>query len=325
MLNPISSKLEISNTKLNVIAMTKDILYSIGQTSSGQLIKAVDAEKGDSYVCPSCNQEFVLRKGTRKRPHFAHKALSPNCTPETALHYEFKILMFKRIQESITQKSPLELQWKCSDCGGQHRGNLLKKATLVKLEHDLGTCKPDIALIDEYGSKVAVIEVIVSHVPEQSTLDYYSSKNIAVVSYKLNSDEDINRIDIPVLEPDSVVNVCRNPKCLKCGKHQSKKCLLIIDGNCWKCKAKMKVAALRGDVGYEGDFTNSDIQLAIQNGVFMKWQYSRTAGRRYIASTCRKCNKFVGHHYLFDYVAVLEYERLEIDAGYYCPNCSGDD
>lgn len=315
----------LSDINLGVVAITKDILYSIGKTRLGQLVQAVDAEKKAAYICPACNQKFVLRKGVRKRPHFAHKALSPNCTPETALHYGFKILLFRKIQECLDKKLPLELQWQCSACGGQHRGNLLKKATSVKLEHNLGTCKPDIALLDEYGFTVVVIEVIVSHVPEQSTLNYYSSKHIAIVSYELKSDEDINRLNSAILEPDSV-DVCSNPKCSTCASYKSRKRLLIIEGNCWKCRAPMKVAALQGDMGYEGNFSKSDIQLATQNGVFMKFHYSRTAGMRYIANTCRKCGAFVGDHYLFtDYVAVPEYERLEIDAGYYCPNCLGDD
>ncbi len=308
-----------------MISIIKDILYSIGKTSSGQLVQAVDADKNAAYVCPACNKEFVLRKGARKRPHFAHKALSPSCTPETALHYGFKIFLFRKIQECLDKKIPLELQWKCSVCGGQHRGNLLKKATSVKLEHNLGSCKPDIALLDEYDSTVAVIEVIVSHAPEQSALNYYSGKHIAVVLYELKSDEDVNRLDVAILEPDSV-NVCSNPKCSKCGSYKSRKRLLIIEGNCWKCRSPMKVAALQGDQGYEGSFSDSDIQLATQNGVFMKSHYSRTANIRYIANTCRKCDAFVGDSYLFyDYVAIPEYKRLEIDAGYYCPHCSDDD
>jgi len=307
-----------------VIAIAKDILYSIGRTSLGQLIKAVDAEKGVPYACPACSQDLVLRRGMRKRPHFAHKVLSPNCTPETALHYGFKTLLFSRIQRYLDQQLPLELQWHCSACGGEHRGNLLKKAVAAKLEHDLGGCQPDIALLDEHGSTVAVIEVIVTHAPEKLTLDYYRNHHIAVVSYKLESDEDINRLDAQILKPDSV-DVCSNPKCSKCGKHKSRKRLLIIEGECWKCRAPMKVAALQGDMGYEGSFSESDIQLAVQNGVFMKSHYSRTAGMRYTANTCRKCGAFVGDHYLFtDYVAVPSYSRQELDAGYYCPLCSGD-
>ena len=302
-------------------AIAKSILYSVGVSSSGQLVKALDAQKGLPYSCPVCEQVFILRKGTKKRPHFAHKTLTPNCTPETALHYGFKTLLCKRIQEFIDLSLPLNLQWNCSTCGGSHTGNLLKKATQVKLEHNLGRCQSDIALLDKNGHVIAVIEVVVTHAPEQAALGYYRQNHIAVVLFELKSDEDIARVDESVLKPDSV-NKCRNPKCSNCKRHMSKQKMLIIEGDCWKCGAPMKVAALRGDLGYEGSFSQEDAQLATQHGVYMRSQHSRTMRTRYFASTCRRCKAFVGEHYLFrDYVAVLEYKSQEIEAGYYCPHC----
>jgi ssDNA-binding Zn-finger/Zn-ribbon topoisomerase 1 len=310
--------------KLESAMKSKNILYSIARTPAGELIKAVNAKKAVSYVCPACSQSLILRKGTHKRPHFSHKFLSPNCTPETALHHGFKTLLFSRIEEHIFRNLPLEMQWDCPNCGGEHRGNLLKKAVSVRLEYNLGLCKPDIALLDSCNRTVAVIEIIVTHAPEQKALDYYEANRIAVVSYELESDEDIKRLDAPILKPDNVT-VCSNPKCSKCNNHLSKKYILIIDANCWNCRSPMKVAALRGDMEYidQGDFSSSDIQIASQYGVLMKSHYSRTAERKYVASTCRKCGAFCGKHYLFtDYIANPYYSCQKLDVGYYCPYCS---
>ena len=108
------------------------------------------------------------------------------------------------------------------------------------------------------------------------------------------------------------------------GNATTKKRLLIIDANCWKCRAPMKVAALRADTGYLniGDFTDLDIQLATQHGAFLRSHDSQTAGERYVANTCRRCKAFIGNHYLFsDYVADLALDRQELDAGYYCSVC----
>jgi Competence protein CoiA-like family len=304
--------------------MAKDILHSIAETATGQLIKARDADKGCSYACPACKQPFVFRKGSQKRPHFAHKVLSPNCTPETALHYSFKTLLHNKLQKYLDQDLPLRIQWTCSNCQEIHTGNLLKKAIQVRLEHNLGTCQPDIALLDKNDCVVAIIEVVVTHAPEQTTLEYYKKNQIAVVLYSLKSDEDIERLDGEILEPNDV-NLCTNPKCSECGEHMRKKQLLIIDATCWKCHAPMKVAALQSRSGYIrlSDFSESDIQLANQNGCFLKSQYSHVVEEKYVANTCRKCRKFIGDHYLFgDYVADLEYEREELDAGYYCHHCS---
>lgn len=295
----------------------------MAETPTGELIKASDAHKGGSYACPACKQSFVLRRGKRKRPHFAHKALSPNCTPETALHHSFKTLMHEKIQKHIEQSLPLKIQWDCSNCGEIHTGNLLKKAVKVQLEANLEICRPDIALLDKDGSTIAVIEVVVTHAPEETTLEYYQQNRIAIVIYSLDSDEDIKRLDDEVLKPDNV-SLCTNPKCLKCGNKMTKKYLEIIDASCWKCHAPMKVAALSSRLWYLGisDFSDSDIQLANQKGCFLKSQYSNVEKERYIANTCRKCNRFIGNHYLFrDYVSFIELEREELDAGYYCHHC----
>lgn len=304
--------------------MAKDVLYSIAETPTRQLIKARDADKGGGYTCPVCKQPFVLRKGSQKRPHFAHKVLSPNCTPETALHHSFKTLLHDKIQKHLEQNLLLRIQWNCSNCKEIHTGNLLKKAVQVRLEHNLGICQPDIALLDKNGCMIAVIEVIVTHAPKQATLEHYKQNRIAVVLYSLKSDEDIERLDGEILEPNDV-NLCTNPKCPKCGEYMHKKQLLIIEAKCWKCHAPTKVAALQSRSGYLGrsDFSESDVQLANQNGCFLKSQYSHVVEDKYVANTCRKCRKFIGDHYLFrDYVADLEYEREELDAGYYCQQCS---
>ena len=110
------------------------ILYSIANNSTGKMVNANDAEKELDYFCPLCKQPFILRKGKKKRPHFAHKNLSPNCTPETALHYSFKNLLAKKIQEHLDSKEPLEIRWQCGKCHESHSGNLLKKAIQVKVE-----------------------------------------------------------------------------------------------------------------------------------------------------------------------------------------------
>ena len=94
--------------------MVKDILYSIAETPTGQLINAIDADKQSRYLCPACKQPLLFRKGLKKRPHFAHKVLTPNCTPESALHYSFKTLLYHKIKEHLDLGLALPIQWGCS-------------------------------------------------------------------------------------------------------------------------------------------------------------------------------------------------------------------
>lgn len=309
-----------------------NILYSIAMSPAGQLINADDAEKGIDYSCPLCKNPFTLRKGKKKRPHFAHKNLSPNCNPETALHYSFKNLLAQKIQEHLNNKEPLKIKWLCTECHEYHSGNLIKKAVQIKTEYDLGTCRPDIALLGQNNEPVAVIEVIVTHAPEQQALDFYEQNKIAVVPFTLKSDEDIDLLNRSILETDKL-DLCTNPKCSTCGNRMARKSFLIVDGECWKCSASMKVGCLLDKNSYiQGyvetiDFAPSDIGFATEQGCYLKSHYSRTARERYVANTCRSCGAFIGEHYLSrEYINNEKCRNTEHDAGFYCPECTyGED
>ncbi len=309
--------------------MGKEILYSLANNESGQLIKAEAAQRSGIYFCLSCNGEMISRRGARVRPHFAHKNISPNCSPETALHYGFKKFLHERISKSLGSGEQIAIHWKCGYCSGSHDGNLLKRAVNVEEEYGLGLCRPDIALIGKEGNVVAVIEVVVSHSPEESTLEYYKAKSIPFISFILISDEDLARADADIMSPD-VVDVCYNPECPECDRNMPRLNLLVFDGTCSKCFSPMKIAALRGDAGYEdiSAFTDSHIALAVKHGASIETIYKTArSGYRYSfkVNTCKICNAFIGRDELWvDYVRVAYqdgYPITELDGGYYCPVC----
>jgi hypothetical protein len=316
-----------------------NILYTVAKDRNGNLVKANDSEKGHVYFCPVCSSDLILRKSGNtgkgsKRPHFAHKALTPNCTPETALHYAFKNLVADKIKKQIESNIPLPLGWNCRYCGEKHTGNLLKKITDVKVEHSLTVCKPDIALLDSENKVFAVIEVVVTHKPEESTVQFYNDNDIILIQINLTSDLDIDCLDSKLSNPD-IVSTCFNPICKTCGSYVQKKIMTIIDSPCWKCDSNMKVVTISSSNGGlvrngsnnlgPGGFTEEEIAFARSKGVILKEQYSRTVNDIYVANTCGKCGAFVGEHYLFtDYIAPAGYgdipsQRFEL--GYYCEHC----
>lgn len=317
------------------------ILYTVATDKNGNFIKANDAEKGDDFFCPVCKTGLILRKSgnTRKgakSPHFAHRTLTPNCTPETALHYSFKNLLASKIEEHIKTSTPLPISWNCKYCGIQHIGNLLKKITAVKVEQNLAVCQPDIALIDQDNKVFAVIEVIVTHKPEENAVNFYNDNNIILIQINLTSDKDIDDLESKVSRPDQV-STCYNPKCKTCGQFQQKKVMTIIDGPCWKCGSTMKVATISSSTGglvrdssnnlRPSDFTDEEIKFAKAKGVLLKTQYSKTVNEKYVANSCNKCCAFAGDFYLFtQYIAPASYGELPsqtFDIGYICEHCNG--
>ncbi|MDO6676916.1 hypothetical protein MK851_15520 [Tenacibaculum sp. 1B UA] len=313
----------------------KKILHTVAINKSGDLITAKNAKKGSDFFCPLCKNELILRKSGKtgkgsKRPHFAHRILTPNCTPESALHFNFKNLLVEKIKQKIEKEEPLSISWNCKHCYDFHSGNLLKKIKSVKVEHNMTLCQPDIALFDFENKVFAVIEVVVTHKPEEKVLNFYLENNIILIQINLTSEEDIENWKEKISKPD-IVEICFNPKCKTCGNFQHKTKMTIVEGPCWKCHSSMKVAVIEGGMERGGsscgadEFSKEEIEFAKRKGTIIKSHYSKTMHERYLASTCNKCGAFAGNFYLFtDYLqpaSIGELPSETFDIGYYCNNC----
>ncbi len=307
----------------------KEILYKIAKNNTNDFIDVEIALKGVDYKCIICNQPVILRKSKKqqRRTHFAHKNLTTNCTPESALHLAFKTLLYKRLIKSLEIGKSEIINWNCQYCNEIHSGNLLKKINRIEMEQYVNQYKPDISLYDKYDKIFAVIEIIVSHKPEMELVEYYKDNNIAMVQFELKSDDDLDQLKQDILIPSSI-NLCINPKCEKCGSFMQKRKLYIIDGDCWKCKSKIKVAGIRQVVGTTespSEFYENEITIARNKGVKIELKYSKTANEKYLANVCPHCNSMIGDHFLFtDYISRAEFGELNhelIYTDFACEKC----
>jgi hypothetical protein len=309
----------------------KNLLYTVAFNKNREIVTANDAVKGEHYSCTVCDSKLILRKSGKtgpgsKRPHFAHKVLTNNCTPETALHYAFKNLLFQKLKDHIESTAPINFSWECDLCFDNHSGNLIKKATNVRLEHYMNVCRPDLAMIDKEGKVYCVIEIVVTHKPEESVLNFYEREGIICLQISLTSDEDIYKLEEKLSSPTKV-NTCLNPKCKVCGKHMFNRIMFIIDGSCWKCESDMKIAAVKipGSSMGPDKFTNEEIETARSKGAILQVHYSKTTRSKYLANTCSKCGSFAGNHYLFtEFIAPACYNEIGAESfpvGFFCMNC----
>lgn len=309
------------------------ILYTVAIDKNGKLIKAIDAEKHEHFLCPICKTELVLRKSGKvgkgtKRPHFAHRILTPNCTAESVLHYSFKHLLYEKITQHITEHVAIPISWHCKYCSEVHSGNLLKKVKEVRVEYDMNICRSDIALLGNEDKVIAVIEIVVTHKPEEKVLKYYIENNIVLIQINLVSDKDLEQLENKINCPDKV-EICFNPKCPDCQHHQEKTIMTIIDLPCWNCKSNMKIAVVESGTGRGQNldamkYTPKEIEIALSKGVLIKMKYSKSSYQKYYANTCKQCGCFVGDYYLrsiFETALNGEYHYERLDAGYYCGYC----
>lgn len=313
----------------------RDILYTVAFNEAQELVFAVNAVKGLRYHCPECKGEMIPRRSVEqkkgaKRPHYAHKVKSPNCEPESVLHFGFKRLLSQRIQKHLDNKEPLPIKWQCTICDREHEGDLLKKAARVEEELSLGPCRPDIVLSTNADSPVWALEVVVTHAPEERTLNYYRQQRIALARFDLKSDTDLVKATAPVLLPDHVEQ-CVNPRCAKCMRFKRNVVLWVIEGGCWKCGCVMPIAVVEGGESrgstYAGPehFTDAELKIARDYGCLIKDKYSRTQRRSYPANTCKECGAFAGEFHMFtQYIAPAGYGKLKhekVDVGHYCERC----
>lgn len=116
--------------------------------------------------------------------------------------------------------------------------------------------RPDIALLDIQGNVIAVIEIVVTHRPEEKDLAFYRENNIIIITIELTKEDDLNLVFDEVLSL-SWMDFCTNPKCPKCSHYMLRKQLVIITAPCWRCRKSMKLAVTHvvGTGDYNGQMS----------------------------------------------------------------------
>lgn len=303
----------------------KDLLITNAVDISGNRVCIDDASKGQKYFCVECGKELILKiskisQGQKyyRRSHFAHLHKG-DCSPETVLHNQFKKMTALFLQYKIEENTPFYISWECAECGEQHQYNLLENIDSVKIEYHLKDCRPDIALLASDGNVRVVVEVVVSHKPEDNTLKFYKENNIILVQVNIASFEDIDNLE-SILSKPSKVTYCLSPICEKCGKRKNSIQLRIVDTTCYRCHREMKIALIVASnrLVAPANFSSEELRVAEKYGVTIRQRYSKDAEETYFANICDKCNAFVGNNYIHEYL----YEPFEdIQVGYKCINC----
>ncbi|MGZ4971244.1 MAG: hypothetical protein ACXWDN_00665 [Limisphaerales bacterium] len=191
----------------------------------------------------------------------------------------------------------------------------------IEVEFFLNPCRPDLTLFDAHGKAIAIIEIIVTHKPEDSVREYCKRNNIALVEYQIDSEKDLEDIEADMFEPDRVSS-CTSKKCPRCSEPLSPVLLIVVDGNCWKCKSPMRIAYSDTDGMYSGptDFTKLQQDLAEQQGAVLRENYSKTREESYVSNSCPTCHAFIGDFYLHEHLPE-EPISTGITTGYQCLNC----
>jgi hypothetical protein len=225
------------------------------------------------------------------------------------------------LSAQLLNQSSFPIAWDCMHCGTQHSGDLLKKVRKIISGEDDGQI---IKLLDETDKLFAVVSMSKNKNINKKAAELY--KQLGAIYIQIDPTGNEANVEASLAKP-KFMDTCLNPKCQKCSDFKHEKSLWIIDSNCWKCKAPMKVAVLDCN-GYHGGpdrFSPEELAIARDKGALIQSNYSKTVRDSYLSNTCPVCNNFAGDHYLFtgDYCGAM-YGDLKFDRvglGYGCKQC----
>lgn len=303
---------------LTILKFMKDILYTIAKQNN-EIVSINDASKGNSYYCIVCGGGMILKKSEKqlRRPHFSHKSLTVNCTPEGALHLAFKTLLFQEIKDRLQNNQIMQIEWACQFCNRKHSVNLLNKVKNLEIEASLKTCKPDILLFDEDNKPIIAIEIVVTHEPEEESLKCFRDNKIVLVQFNIKNENDLKTVREETIISSLVLCCLNNQRCDHCGDFMYTKERMISNAECWKCGAPMKIADF--ETNEKGEVNIEEIMFLKKQGIFIEQRQIKDWGKDYV-NVCKKCNYFHGPVRVCGYFN-NNYKLEKYVVGYECLRC----
>ena len=100
--------------------------------NDGNRVHIQDVQQGESYYCPLCGQQLILKLGTKKIHHFAHKSLKDCDTWAEGMsnwHLEWQ----ERLTKSFHSKDLAEVVLEVD--GKKHRADFMVNSLVIEFQH----------------------------------------------------------------------------------------------------------------------------------------------------------------------------------------------
>ena len=286
-------------------------------STTGEVVNAENALKGEVYLCPQCATTLILKKGEVKIAHFAHK---PNdvCSTETVIHKTAKLLIQAEVRDwKAGLKEAPTLVRRCGTCKLRKAQKLPDKVMEALLEYRLPEGYiTDIALIGKDAQVEAAIEVKVSH-----AIGDDKANNLSIPYFEVDGNDIIVNPStwIPLRDGFRPIT-CK--KCRENPKLFQKRCQEIAQDckiklpteyyryapiKCWKCTKETLVFS------WPGHKNNIEPRPAGRPRT-VQYRYSKVVGGKYWANVCGHCDILQGDFFLY----------AEPDSPLFGFDCSGD-
>jgi predicted RNA-binding Zn-ribbon protein involved in translation (DUF1610 family) len=81
------------------------VAVPVAVAGDGSLVRPHDAVPDQTYRCPGCGAQVVLRRGEVRRPHFAHRG-GEGCSSESTLHRAAKVELLRVVEQWKSGSGP---------------------------------------------------------------------------------------------------------------------------------------------------------------------------------------------------------------------------
>ena len=144
----------------------------------------VTGQRPSDLSCIGCDEPVLLRSGDKNRPHFAHRAGSGCSAGESALHRAAILVLSEGIVGAAQAGREFPMPISCSFCDVNRQGNLARdRGLMVTVDRQLSNgIRPDLLIASDEGKPRYIIEVVVTHAPEEAATSPFSSGQSAIAS-----------------------------------------------------------------------------------------------------------------------------------------------
>ncbi|MEA5028600.1 MAG: competence protein CoiA family protein [Sphaerochaeta associata] len=189
--------------------MTQNNLKLPCALKNGNVIPIEEAKSGEKgYTCPGCHGDVIVRKGEKRRAHFAHKADS-NCATgyQTAIHLLAKEILVREKLFRLPNHSDKYTKEGCYTLLLHDRKvvfcyplaqRLDLSEAVVKTEERLHNNRiPDIYI--EYKGSPLVVEIYVTHKVTDDKIADFQKEGIPIVEIDLSKQKMLSESELKTL------------------------------------------------------------------------------------------------------------------------------
>ena len=277
---------------------SKGFRVPLGRDVGGSLVDPVRAIRGEVYCCPGCDSRLVLRKGSKVRHHFAHKA-STTCSGESALHQTAKLL----VAEQVANGSPTFIL-ECETCRQPFNVPFPRDRDLTAaVEYRLPNGRVvDVAALYNQTPQLGVEVFVSSAVDERKAVDL-DLPWIELAAEEVVDSPDVWRARQHGLQVRSC-RVCRRAEQIWSAERDRvlalykfaavSKTYIVSPVFCWQCHKLTPVFQWANKAGmWDTEASPPEPRPRTLRKVF-----TQTTGTRYWANHCAACGSVQGDFYI---------------------------